>query len=622
MQIINEVLMTVKSAFAVVVSAVMAFAPFIIPNYKGVPAVSQAISTVPVYHESTQLLTLAEDGVSAYQIVRGQEAYHSEIIAAQELQGYLKQITGALLPIVTDAEPASAREIVVGKTNRAADSLIDRQALGEDGFRIAVTGQTLLIAGGGTRGTLFGVYTFLEDYLGCRWFTPELEVVPAIDRAVIPANLDITRTPAFGFRHTSWFPAQDAAWRAKMKLNGSMTRIHGSTDESYTDLILFGGSDAGHTFNQFIPPALYFESNPEYFAMQEDGTRSSGQPCLSNPDVLELTKAGIAQWIEQYPRAKYLSVSQNDNWFYCRCPGCAEMDAAEGSPSGSMIAFVNKVADYAKRLNPDIFIHTFAYQYTVKPPKNIRPASNVAVQLCAIGNSHSEPYRISAPDFVADIKTWSELCPNLLIWDYNFNFAHFHTPFPDLRIIQPNVQAFYENGALGFYGQGNTQSLSGEFGELRAYMVAKLVWDPYLDMEKLTEEFLYFYYGPGYKNIQKYIALSECKRGYNFHIGSKTIMPVVFNPFHLAKAQAWFDACAAAAINDAQRERTERSALQLRYYASAERIGDFFPWNKNRIEAAGQLHEDFVRLGITHLREGPRMLERPDYHLPVTEWSE
>jgi len=621
MQLFNEIWMTIQSVFAVVLSAVMAFCPFIIPSYRGLPAVTYEIRTVPVYAENAVLLTLAEDGASGYRIVHGQNAYHVEVRAAQELQRYFERAAGALLPIVTDTEPAAGKEIVIGRTNRAVDALVD-QTLYEDSFQIVAVGETLLIAGGETRGTLFGVYAFLEEFLGCRWFTPELEVVPELSRAVIPADIDVTQTPAFGFRHTSWWPAQDTAWRARMKLNGSMTFIHGSIDESYTDLVMFGGSDAAHTFNSFMPPAVYFANNPEYFALQEDGTRSSGQPCLSHPAVLALTKAGIARWIDEYPRAKYLSVSQNDNWFYCKCAECAAIDAAQGSPAGSMIHFVNKVADYVKHeLGSDVLIHTLAYQYTVVPPKNLRPAENVAIQLCSIDCSHHEPYKISNPRFVADVKAWSEHTDNLLIWDYNFNFAHYHTPFPDLRIIQPNVQTFYENGAVGFYGQGNTQSLSGEFGELRAYMVAKLMWNPYLDMERLMEEFLYFYYGPGYKNIQKYIAFAQSRRGYTFHIGSKPIMPVLFNPFDLARAQAYFDACAAAG-SEAQRARTERSALQLRYYASAEQIGVFFPWNSNRIDAARQLHEDFVRLGITHLREGPRMMAQPDYNLPADQWSE
>jgi len=621
MQFFHEAGQTIESIFAVILSALLALFPSIMPTYEGLPAVTQEISTVPAYEAGVGLLTLAENGVSGYRIVRGENAHRVEITAAGELQEYFARITGVTLPVVTDSEAPTAQEIIVGKTNRVADILVNRAALGDDGFRIAVCGQSLLIAGGENRGTLFGVYAFLEDYLGCRWFTPELEVVPALDVAVLPLDTDITQKPALAFRHTSWKTAQDPRWRAKLKFNATMTPVHGTMDESYTELLLFGGPDAGHTFRFFVPPERYFDKHPEYFAMDSEGNRMRGQVCLSNPDVLELTKACIADWIAQYPDANYLSVSQNDNQEYCRCPQCAAIDAAEGSPSGSLITFVNNVAAYAKTLNPDVLIHTFAYQYTVKPPKNVRPAENVAVQLCSIDNNHSEPYKISAPEFCADIKTWAEYCPHLIVWDYTTNFGHYLAPFPDMRILQPDVQTFYENGATGYFAQGNSMSISGEFGELRAYMIGKLLWDPYCDMEKLTEEFLYYYYGPGYKNIQAYIQISACKRGYNFHIGSQTIRCDKFSPFDIAKAQSYFDACAALASNEAQRTRAERSALQVRYYASAEQLGEFFIWNKNRINAGQQLYEDMVRLGVTYLHEGSGIQEPPDFNLPASQWS-
>ncbi|MCL2512694.1 MAG: DUF4838 domain-containing protein, partial [Oscillospiraceae bacterium] len=530
MNIFYEICQSAKSVIAVIISALLALFPGLMPDYNGLPAATEDMSTVPVYEDGTQLLTLAANGLSDYRIVRGENALRVEVTATEELQAYFAQITGVTLPIATDAQPAAEREIVVGKTGRAVDALADRTALGEDGFRITVSGETLLIAGGETRGTLFGVYAFLEDYLGCRWFTPELKVVPALDVAALPADTDVTQIPAFSFRHTSWHKAQDPHWRAQMKFNATMTPVHGTMDESYTDLLIFGGIDAGHTFRFFVPAEQYFESNPEYFALNARGQRMRGQNCLSNPDVFELTKAYIADWIAQYPNAKYLSVSQNDNQDYCRCTQCAAVDAAEGSPAGSLIAFVNKVADYAKTLNPDIFIHTFAYQYTVKPPKNVRPADNVAIQLCSIDNNHSEPYQISAPGFCEDIKIWAGYCPNLIVWDYTTNFGHYLTPFPDLRIMQANVQTFFENGASGYFAQGNSMSLSGEFGELRAYMIGKLLWNPYCDLEKLTDEFLYYYYGPGYQNIKEYIEFAESKRGYSFHIGSKPIVAVLFNP--------------------------------------------------------------------------------------------
>ena len=52
-------------------------------------------------------LVLAEGGASRYRIVVPQSASPSERHGARELQMFLAQITGASLPVVTDAEPPS-----------------------------------------------------------------------------------------------------------------------------------------------------------------------------------------------------------------------------------------------------------------------------------------------------------------------------------------------------------------------------------------------------------------------------------------------------------------------------------------------------------------------------------
>ena len=113
------------------------------------------------------VLNLVVDGVSDYVIVRGENAYISEVTASTELQSYLKQISGVEIPIVTDSTAPVAKEIVVGKTNRESDGEFNRDELGNDGLVIKSNGQKLFLVGGEKRGTLYAVYTFLEEYLGC-----------------------------------------------------------------------------------------------------------------------------------------------------------------------------------------------------------------------------------------------------------------------------------------------------------------------------------------------------------------------------------------------------------------------------------------------------------------------
>jgi hypothetical protein len=96
------------------------------------------------------------------------------------------------------------------------------------------------------------------------------------------------------------------------------------------------------------------------------GTRLPTQLCLSNPAVLEITTQNLRKKIAQNPAAKYWSVSQNDNRDYCTCDICRSLDSIEGSPSGSIINFVNKVADQF----PDKMISTLAYEYGRHATKN------------------------------------------------------------------------------------------------------------------------------------------------------------------------------------------------------------------------------------------------------------
>jgi len=593
----------------------------VLNGYEGITVPADAPNTLPVYDEGTEMLTLIADGESAYTIVYGAGATHTEQLAAQELQSYLKQITGVTLPLTDDSAPARAAEIVVGKTNRAADAQITRPVADEDSYTIALQGETLLIAGGETRGTLYGVYDFLQDFFGCRFFTPALELVPQQRVAAIPKNTNIVGAPAFSFRHTSWNSSNNARWRSKLHLNGTMTAGHGSVDESDTKLILFDGVPAGHTMEVFVPAETYFESHPEYFMMNEEGVRAPMQLCYAHPDVLELTKQTVAQWIADHPQANIFSVSQNDGHYNCHCPECSAIDEAEGSPSGALLNFVNKVAVYADSLRPGVLIHTFAYQATERPPRNIRPADNVLVQLCSIGNNHSVPYTEGAPQFCEDVKTWSEISNNLILWDYGTTFSCFLTPFPDLKTLQPNAQMYKENGAQGYFMQGNRDSVSAEFGELRAYLIAKLMWDPDMDFDTATREFLYYYYGPGYTNMEEYIRRIEAKRQDFFRIGSPREEFVKLNAFDLAQAEAWFDACEEQTRDAGQLEHVQRSRLQVTWYKSVFKKAEFSFLNPKRAEKNRKLHEALLRCGISHLQESNSMVEQPDYRKTPDSWT-
>lgn len=465
-------------------------------------------------------LKLASGGKSAYRIIVALDAPPADRYAAEELQQYLEKMTGARLPIVLDLEPAVAREILVGDNRhvRNLDIEPDLEGLGGDGFFLRTVGRRLLIVGGRPRGTLNGVYTFLEENLGVRWFTPELEQVPKVDGLRVPA-LREWQVPALEYREVFWREMmRDADFAARHRLNGDHSRLaakHGGPAVVYYPFV--------HSFDALIPQELYAQ-HPEYFPLIE-GKRKGGyvQRCLTNPDVLRLSIERVRQWIREHPEATIISVSQNDTFNYCQCDRCKALDDAEGTPCASLLQFVNAIAAAIEKDHPNIRIDTLAYQYTRKPPKTIRPRPNVIIRLCSIECCFAHPLDTCPAQanrrFRDDILAWQPVAPLLYIWDYTPNFAHYQQIFPNFDVLQPNVQFFVEHNVRGLFEQGNYSSGGmGEMGPLRSYLLAKLLWNPNTDLRRHLNEFTDAYYGKAAEKIRAYLEVThEPVRGKDVH---------------------------------------------------------------------------------------------------------
>lgn len=452
-------------------------------------------------------VTLADKGQSQYRIVVSASAIPAERYAAEELQRYLAKLSGAKLPIVTDAEKPTAREILLGNNSDLAKvrPKVDCSKLGPDGFVLRVDGNRLIIAGGRPRGTLNGVYTLLEEKLGVRWFTPELESVPQLDRVRLP-KLDETRIPALENRDVFWSELMhNADFAARHRVNGQhygLAAKHGGAFTVYHPFV--------HSFDGLVPPDL-FSAHPEYFPLI-DGKRKSGyvQRCLTNPDVLKLSVARVRQWIQEHPEATIISVSQNDTFNNCQCGPCKAIDDAEGSPAGSLLKFVNAIAMAIETDHPNVRIDTLAYQYTRKAPKTIRPHRNVIVRLCSIECCFAHPLETCPEEknrsFRDDIVAWGAIAPLLYVWDYTTDFGHYQQPFPNFDALQSNVRFFVKHNVKSLFEQGNySGGGSGEMEPLRAYVLAKLLWNPDTDVPKHIQEFVNAYYGKAAPKLIAYL---------------------------------------------------------------------------------------------------------------------
>lgn len=423
--------------------------------------------------------------------------------AAEELASFLKQVTDVQLPVATDAGALPPRAILVGNTRHTVgvlkDASFDGRKLGEDGFRLAARGPHLVICGSTLRGALYGVYTLLEDYAGCKWYASWCNVIPKRPNVTVPADLDIVQKPAFDMRRTSWYDIvrhPDLAMRLKLTPNGNEPHYGGNTFR------FGGGLGSCHTFNRLLPPEQYAKEHPEYYSMINGKRRTeTTQLCLTNPDVLRLVTQHVLERIRKDPGAKFYGVSQNDWYNYCTCPKCAAVDAEEESHAGTNVRFVNAIAEAVEKEFPNVIIETLAYQYTRKPPKITKLRHNVVPCLCSIecdfANSiPNSPYQQNVK-FCSDIVGWSKQTSQLYLWDYTVNFHNYPMPFANVLTLQENIKFFRDNGVKDLFEQGDSQGRHGYFAELKGWLLAKWMWNPEADREALLKDFFEGYYGKG-----------------------------------------------------------------------------------------------------------------------------
>lgn len=578
-------------------------------TYVSLPADTGVFTTVPVDTDpGAPRITIAKDGISEYVIIYGKEANFAEKTAATELSDYLFQICGARISACTDERSLSAKEIVIGKTNREGACTIDRSDLGDDGFAIKVVDEKLVIAGGEKRGTLYGVYTFLEEFLGCRWYSKDFEIVPAINEITVKRSTNITQKPAFTFRDIFWDCTHDPVYRAKVKLNGIFVNNPIKPMGPYIDVL----ECAGYSFEGIISGADYFAEHPEYFFLDSTGQRNPGQLCLTNPEVVEILKNFICNGVANLPEKDIFTLFTNDSAEYCLCDTCQGVNTAEGTSAGTLIRAVNAIAKEIYTIRPEVSFRTLIGEGSLTPPAITRLEKNVAIQLCSIGCNMAKPYAEGSPVFCQFVKNWAALGCEFSVWDYNINYTNFSAPYPNISYIDDNIRFLAENNVKGYFMLGSAYGPSGEFGELRAYIVSKMLWNPDCDIEAIKVEFLRAYYGAGYKNIIEYIELTEANSTGNFDIICDPDKMLLLDEKQIMQCDAWWDAAESAAKDANELARVQRSRIQLRYYKSEMRLGEFSRLKSMwRVWDEGEkLYDDMQRFGVTYICQERALKDR------------
>lgn len=525
-------------------------------------------------------LTLATSGKARCVILQDAAATPAEQTAAKDLADYLQQITGAPFAIQTLVSTSNVpdRAIIVGGGPAARSICPDLDQFGPEELVMRTKGHRLLLAGGRPRGTLYAVDRFLQEQGGVRWWTPWATNVPHHATLRI-GDLNRREKPAFEYRAPFWFDAFDPVWKAHNSVNGEDRPVPAELG----GCVIYKGFV--HTSYGLVPPEKYFAIHPEWYSLiNGKRTHDRAQLCLSNPELRDFVVERVKEWLRESPDASIVSVSQNDCAGACQCPNCRAIDDAEGSPAGSMIAFVNYIADKIVPEFPNVAIDTLAYQYTRKPPRTLRPRTNVIVRLCSIECNFRAPLDDpSNASFLGDLKGWSQICHRLYVWDYVTDFSDYVLPHPNWFVLGPNLRLFHQYGGQGVFEEGAYQSNGAEMAELRAWVLAQLLWNPQQDDHALIQEFLEGYYGKAAAQpIRRYLDLmQDASRGY--YLACYTHPHEPFRQFApLASAEACWRQAEKAAANDPEKlARVQIGHLAVQYAFLRD-------WKKLRQECADQ----------------------------------
>ncbi len=549
-------------------------------------------------------LNIAGNNIGLYTVVYPENATDAGKYAADEFVSYIHASTGIHLKCATDNDSEAKYKIHIGKTSSLPKKIVQKLTrMGEEGYYILCLDGNLYITGNGERGTLYGVYSFLEEYVGVRYYTPDCERILKADKIDIPGDLDTHFVPTFDFRDCFWYEALDAEFSAKQKINSCISR----------DLKNFGGG------------ALYDVNTVHTISSL---SKTSGTvPCLSDDNVYNTVLESVKKWLADNPKETVISISLGEeNYKSCDCQKCVDTNKKESTSLGSYIVFINKIANGIKEEHPNVYVDTLISADDPKAPKLSVPADNVIIRLSSAEACFSHAVNECAANTIDEyITAWGKICKNLYVWDYTTNFMFYLCPFPNLYTIYDNIRFYAENNVKGLFEQGNYNCASGEFGELRTYLLSKLMWDPEMTEEEYRAymcDFLEGYYGDGWKYILEYIDKTSAEAS-NSHMlvytGVKTIMGNKKSDSELAAFAIELSNLWKKAYNSATetvcRRHVEKSKTQIDYYMM------YIAWDAEKHpEILENMYITLKKYNITHFREGTRIPILESFNESPSKW--
>jgi len=435
---------------------------------------------------------LVEHGHARAVIVVTDDAAAAVLETAQDISRIIGKITGAKLPVVTQVTAGLMLILGVQELDRSLAPLE---------YHVWRNGDTLYFSGGADQGVINGVYAFLSQELGCRWYTPDKlgEYIPkrkslAVGAVNMQDKPDFESVGGFG-RH----PDQEESrwWIRRNGLEG------------------FPGQFHSHNWQNIVPWSN-FEKHPEWFALAGD-ERSVLQICTTHPEVIAAAVDKARRYFDN--GGPMYSLSPTDNMGFCRCDSCLALDtrleidpfAPGNSITDRLIYFCNQVAAEVEKTHPDRHLSIYAYLNHTEPPQVVKPHPMILPVLCHTPWDYCQHHPIADPDcernrsFADAVKGWQKLSPKLYLYDYWGHYG-WYGHFGLVHSIRKDLPWLRQHGVVGFFGEMHPQQWTQT---LNIYLPARFAWDLNADVDAIVREFYEHMFGPAAPILATYGQIFE-----------------------------------------------------------------------------------------------------------------
>ena len=461
-------------------------------------------------------VTLLENGEVKVTVVYSEGASESLIAAADFMAATLERMSGSNgVRTAVKKGGESGFSIYVGRAANSA--LIDLSDVKDDGYKLEIKPEGIYIVGKTDDATRNGIYDFLETHLECMYVSPENTYVPIFPTVKLALE-EKTVNPTITWRKVYQYESVQNGWYERLKMNGTIVKEGENSIELYNEWGTWC-----HSSFEFVPPEEYFDEHPEYYAkflgkrryqFNVLGRTFPTHLCYTNEEVYQIAEAELVKRIEANPEVKFWDFSIMDTYFAtCRCKECKKFNKEAGSEMGTLLAFLNRLADSIKDDYPDVYLSTLAYQRVKNPPKNMKCAPNLCINVCAFPGTQSYPYSTeggikASREFAERVVEWGKICDNILVWDYVVNFTHLKLPFPNFEFQKENLEFYLENNIRFVFHQGSREPMD-ENAEMRTYLLSRQLWDKDVDLKALAKKYVAVVYGDAAGLVEEYMDLQN-----------------------------------------------------------------------------------------------------------------